>query len=119
MPSPHPKRGIGNTTLEKLGTYSAERHISLFAAAFETGLEMQLQAKQLEPLHAFCKFIHHLQYRAPREPAGRLMQELLQAIDYETWLYDSEETRAPPKANGKTCSTSSPGSAKGEEDGKT
>ena len=113
-----PKRGIGNTTLEKLGTYSAERHISLFAAAFETGLEMQLQAKQLEPLHAFCKFIHHLQYRAPREPAGRLMQELLQAIDYETWLYDSEETRAAEGKWKNVLDFVSWISKKGEEDGK-
>ena len=32
-----PKRGIGTSTLEKLGSYAATRHISLFEAAFSAG----------------------------------------------------------------------------------
>jgi ATP-dependent DNA helicase Rep len=61
-----PKRGIGGTTLEALGTYAGERHISLFAAAFEEGFAHRVQARQLAPLLEFCEFINRLQWRAAR-----------------------------------------------------
>jgi ATP-dependent DNA helicase Rep len=89
-----PKRGIGAQTLEKLGTYAGGRHISLFEAVFEAGLQSQMGAKQLEPLLTFCNFINNLEFRASREPCSAIMQDLLRAIDYEAYLFDSEETRA-------------------------
>ncbi len=88
-----PKRGIGNQTLEKLGSHAGKRHISLFAAAFEVYMQQQLSARQYEDLMLFCNFIHRLQYRAEREPCGELLDELLRAIDYEGWLYNSFDTR--------------------------
>ncbi|UXY14498.1 UvrD-helicase domain-containing protein [Chitiniphilus purpureus] len=88
-----PKRGVGNVTLERLGAYAAERHCSLFAAVFEEGFIHQVQPQQYEPLKVFAGFINNLQYRARTEPAGALLQELLAAIGYETWLYDTEEPR--------------------------
>jgi len=89
-----PKKGIGSTTLERLGEYAAGRHISLFAAAFEAGFQGQVGAKQMDDLLTFCNFINSLQYRAPREPAGIILSDLLTAIGYEAFLYDSEEPRA-------------------------
>ncbi|MEW6313062.1 MAG: UvrD-helicase domain-containing protein [Pseudomonadota bacterium] len=88
-----PKRGIGAQTLEKLGSYAAGRHLSLFAAAFEAGLAHRLEARQLEPLLEFCNFINGLQFRAEREPAPQVLEDLLKAIAYETYLYDSAEPR--------------------------
>ncbi len=88
-----PKRGIGNTTLEKLGSYAGERHISLFEAAFEARIEQELPARQHEELLLFCNFINRIQERADKDPCGELLDELLRAINYETWLYDSHEPR--------------------------
>jgi len=88
-----PRRGIGPTTLEKLGHYAAGRHISLFAALFEAGLETQMPAKQLHPLREFGEFINRLSFRAEHEPAGVVLQDLLGAIRYEHWLYDVEDDR--------------------------
>jgi ATP-dependent DNA helicase Rep len=88
-----PKRGIGSTTLEKLGTYAGERHISLFDAAFETPIQHELPARQYEELMLFCNFINRIQDRAEKEPCAELLDELLRAIDYETWLYDSHDPR--------------------------
>jgi ATP-dependent DNA helicase Rep len=88
-----PKRGIGNTTLEKLGSYAGERHISLFEAAFEAQVEQQLPARQYEELMLFCNFINRIQDRADKDPCAELLDELLRAINYETWLYDSHEPR--------------------------
>ncbi|AXE30420.1 ATP-dependent DNA helicase Rep [Chromobacterium phragmitis] len=87
-----PKRGVGAGTLEKLGAWAGQYGKSLFAAAHDAGLRVQVQQAQLAPLEHFCEFISQLQYRAPREPAGKLALELLQAIGYEAWLYDSEDS---------------------------
>jgi len=88
-----PKRGIGNTTLEKLGSYAGERHISLFEAAFETHIRDELQPRQYEELMLFCNFINRIQDRADKDPCGELLDELLRAINYEAWLYDSHDPR--------------------------
>ena len=88
-----PKRGIGNTTLEKLGSYAGERHISLFEAAFEAHVQHEVQPRQYEELMLFCNFINRIQERADKDPCGELLDELLRAINYETWLYDSHDPR--------------------------
>ncbi|GAB1235666.1 UvrD-helicase domain-containing protein [Ferrigenium sp. UT5] len=88
-----PKRGIGNSTLEKLAGHAAARHISLFEAAFEPALAQQLQARQHEDLLTFCNFINRMQARAEREPCNQVMNDLMSAIDYEAWLFDSFEPR--------------------------
>jgi len=89
-----PKKGIGAQTLEKLGEYAAARHLSLFAAVFEAGLQAQLNPKQYEPLVTFGNFINGLEYRAAREPAGVILNDLLGSIQYEAYLFDGEEARA-------------------------
>lgn len=87
-----PKRGVGTATLERLGAWAGERGKSLFASAHEEGFRLQVQKAQLEPLEQFCDFIANLQYRATREDGGPLAMEMMQAIGYEAWLYDSEDS---------------------------
>ncbi|BBI99555.1 ATP-dependent DNA helicase Rep [Ferrigenium kumadai] len=88
-----PKRGIGNSTLEKLGSYAGKRKISLFEAAFESPMADELPPRQYEDLMLFCRFISRIEERADKDPCGELLDELLRAINYETWLYDSHESR--------------------------
>lgn len=88
-----PKRGIGNATLEKLGSYAGGRHISLFEAAFELQVRQELPARQYEELMLFCNFINRIQDRADKDPCAELLDELLRAINYETWLYDTQDPR--------------------------
>jgi ATP-dependent DNA helicase Rep len=82
-PSPRPSAASGGSTLEALGTYAGERHISLFAAAFEEGFAHRVQPRQLAPLLEFCEFINRMEYRAAKEPAQQVMPDLLAAIGYE------------------------------------
>jgi ATP-dependent DNA helicase Rep len=89
-----PRRGIGAGTLEKLGDHAGQRHISLFEAAHETAFQANLPERQLEPLLTFCDFINRIADRAEKEAAGTLLEELLAAIQYEEWLYESEDDRA-------------------------
>jgi len=88
-----PKRGIGNATLEKLGNYAGRRQVSLFEAAFETQMAELLSPHQHEDMMTFCNFINRLEARADTAPCAELLDELLRAINYEAWLYDSFESR--------------------------
>lgn len=113
-----PKRGVGNTSLAKLGEHAAQRHVSLFAAACELGFQQTLAAAQQQALETFCQFINRMQYRVQREPAGALLQELLLTIGFETWLFDSEETRTAETKWKNVQEFVTWIGKKGEEDGK-
>jgi ATP-dependent DNA helicase Rep len=89
-----PKKGVGNTTLERLGEYASAHQMSLFAASFEGDFQREIGNKQLEDLLTFCQYINKLQERAVKDPAGEVLNDLLTAIQYEGFLYDSEEPRA-------------------------
>ena len=88
-----PRRGVGQTTLARLADIGARRGESLFAAAFAPELASQVPARQREGLGAFCALVNDLRYRAEREPAGRLLNELLTKIGYEAWLVDTLDKR--------------------------
>jgi ATP-dependent DNA helicase Rep len=88
-----PKRGVGNTTLERLAAHAATRGVSLFEAAFDTVMAHELQSRQYDDLMMFCQFINRMQSRAEKEPCQEVMNDLLEAIDYETWLFDSQDPR--------------------------
>ena len=88
-----PKRGVGNGTLEKLATYAGSRNISLFEAAFEGPMEEQLPSRQHEELTTFCNFINRMEARAAKEECAPVLADLMSAIDYETWLFDSHDPR--------------------------
>ncbi len=114
-----PKRGIGAATLQVLGTYAGERHVSLFAAAFEEGFAQRVAPRQLEPLLEFGQFINRMQERAGRESANLVLPDLLKAIDYETYLYDHEEERLAQTRWANVCEFANWINKKGELDGKT
>ncbi len=88
-----PKRGVGNNTLEKLGSIAGARQISLFDAAFEMQTQSEVQPRQYEELMLFCNFINRIQDRADKDPCDELLDELLRAINYEAWLYDTLDPR--------------------------
>ncbi len=81
-----PKRGVGATTLQRLGEAAAAHRTSLFGAVFADDTAAAIPARQREVLDAFCTLINNLRYRAEREPAGRLLDELVAAIGYEDFL---------------------------------
>ncbi|MFO1413164.1 MAG: UvrD-helicase domain-containing protein [Burkholderiales bacterium] len=88
-----PKRGVGQTTLAHLSEVAAARHESLFAAVFAPELAAKVPARTRETLDEFCALINDLRFRAEREPAGRLLNELLQKTGYESWLTDTLDKR--------------------------
>jgi ATP-dependent DNA helicase Rep len=96
-----PKRGVGQATLEALGTVAGQWQCSLFEAVYKGGVEVKLTDRQLYPLRKFCDFINALESRASRpgpsgsgENAGAVLDDMMKEIDYETYLYDSFDDRA-------------------------
>jgi ATP-dependent DNA helicase Rep len=92
-----PRRGVGQTTLAHLGTVGAARHESLFAAAFAHEFEVEATPKARDAVHGFCHMINSFRYRAEREPAGRLLDELLHTTGYADWILTSFEKRDAEK----------------------
>ncbi|MEV4782280.1 UvrD-helicase domain-containing protein [Burkholderia sp. LMU1-1-1.1] len=96
-----PRRGVGQSTMETLGTFSGQWQCSLFEAVFKGGIEALLTDRQLGPLRDFCNFINNLESRASRpgpsgsgDNAAQVLDDLLEAINYESYLYDMFDERA-------------------------
>ena len=99
-----PRRGVGQTTLAKLSDVAARRRESLFEAAHSPEFASAAHARSREELAGFCALIEGLRSRATREPAGRLMSDLVRSIGYEDWLaatFDKREAEARGKSVGQ------------------
>jgi len=57
-----------------------------------------LAPRQIEPMRAFCDFIQRLQDRAEKDPATELLNDMMEGIHYEPYLYDAFDER---QAQGK------------------
>ncbi|MFC5473172.1 UvrD-helicase domain-containing protein [Paraherbaspirillum soli] len=104
-----PRRGVGQATLEVLGTVAGQWQCSLFEAVFKGGIEAKLTDRQLYPLREFCNFINQLEARASRvgpagsgENAAAVLDDMMKEINYEHYLYDCFDDR---QAQGKWQNT--------------
>jgi ATP-dependent DNA helicase Rep len=91
-----PKRGIGHTTLQNLGTFASKYKLSLFEALFSSSLGSALPGKAVGSLHEFGRYVNDLEFRARHthgaEDARAFMLEWLKEIGYEKHLYEGEES---------------------------
>ncbi len=91
-----PRRGIGQATLQALGEFASAQQLSLFDAIFMIGSTDRLSPRQLEPLQTFGEFIQRTKARASGQNARSapdVLDELLGAIQYERYLYDTLDER--------------------------
>ncbi len=113
-----PRRGVGAATLEALGSYAGRRHVSLFAAVFEEGVSGHVNARQLELVREFASFIGRMQHRAAREPAARVLEDLLAAIRLEAWMFEHFDPREAESRWSNVREFVAWLGRKGEEDGR-
>jgi ATP-dependent DNA helicase Rep len=113
-----PRRGVGATTLAKLGALANAQHGSLFGAVFAPEAATALPPRQREVLDAFCALINGLRHRAGREPAGRLLDELVAAIGYDDHLAATCDKREAENRSKSVADFVRWLSTKGEADGK-
>lgn len=90
-----PRREIGVTTLEKLGSYANERHISLFESIFEVGLEQTLTGKGLAAVRRFGELIAKASDNIRRGDSMSVIREMIAYIGYQGFLFDNSSS---PKA---------------------
>jgi ATP-dependent DNA helicase Rep len=108
-----PRRGVGPALLEILGSYSGMRQCSLMKAAFEHGFAAQVTERQHQPIQEFAKLIQEFQWRgglkgqdshstkpassaahSKGEPAGILLHELINRINYEAYINEHFDGKA-------------------------
>lgn len=87
-----PRREIGPSTLERLGTYANQRHISLFSACSELGLEQVLAAKQVEKLRRFNHWLEQTIRNCTQGEPIAAIRQMVEDIDYEAWLYQNSSS---------------------------
>lgn len=81
-----PRREIGSTTLEKLGNYSTERGISMYAASEEMGLGEHLDARYTERLQRFKHWLDGVRHKVALDDPIAALHEMIRDIDYENWI---------------------------------
>lgn len=84
-----PRRQIGTTTLEKLGQYANQRHISMMDAIDEVGLATQVPEQNLERLQRFKQWIQNVERNCINGKAIESIIEMVSDIDYEGWLHQN------------------------------
>jgi ATP-dependent DNA helicase Rep len=114
-----PKRGVGPQTLARLAEVAGRNGESLFAAVFDSGLPAVLPERQREPLSAFAALVNALRWRAERESAGRVLEDLLAGTGYEAHLYDTGDARQAEQRWKNVCDFRQWLAAKGEAESKT
>lgn len=87
-----PRREIGPSTLEKLGTYANQRHISMFNACSELGLEQTLSEKQVDKLRRFNHWLDKTRQRCYQDDSISAIREMIHDIDYESWLHQNSSS---------------------------
>jgi ATP-dependent DNA helicase Rep len=88
-----PKREIGPSTLEKLGAYANERHISLFAACTEFGLSQKLSEKAMQRLAKFRDWTLDTADRIERGDTFAVIEQCIDQIGYSQYLQEESKTK--------------------------
>ncbi|OFE13352.1 ATP-dependent DNA helicase Rep [Pseudohongiella acticola] len=87
-----PRRKIGPSILETLGTYANERGVSLMAACDEIGLEQTMPPPQIDKLRRFSHWLQGVARNCQQNDPIKAIREMISDIDYEGWLHQNSAT---------------------------
>ncbi|MCK5725276.1 MAG: DNA helicase Rep [Thiotrichaceae bacterium] len=87
-----PRRKIGVSTLEKLGTYARNREVSLLKAATEIGFAQQASAQALQRIEYFVDWIEQLQRIEIDYPPHQLILQIIKDCHYEDWIRNTSKS---------------------------
>jgi ATP-dependent DNA helicase Rep len=101
-----PRRGIGPNTLERIGLFANQEHISLYAACQLHALKTQLSTQAWHSVQGFVDLLQQTarQASAPGEESVQALRHLVHAIQYEEWLYESSPSPAAAEMRMKNVS---------------
>lgn len=89
-----PRRKIGASTLEGLGTYATQRGISMFEACDEMGIEQSLPEASVKRLRQFTSWLERVNHRCETGDGMAAVREMVSDIDYEAWLHQNSSSSA-------------------------
>ncbi|HSA57628.1 MAG TPA: UvrD-helicase domain-containing protein [Gemmatimonadaceae bacterium] len=81
-----PRRGIGETTVDTLGTRATAAGVPMLAAAGDPAFLTGLRPAGRDALAAFVALVARLRARAREAPVDELLRDLIAAIGYEQHL---------------------------------
>ena len=84
-----PRRQIGPTTLEQLGTYANLRELPLFQCIDEIGLANKISDAALIRLRRFKDWIEQIKRRLYSDEPISVIREMLEDADYLGWLHQN------------------------------
>jgi ATP-dependent DNA helicase Rep len=87
-----PRRKIGPSILEGLGTYANDRHISMMAAIDELGLQEYLGPVKVEKLRQFREWLQQVSRNCHRGDPIKAIRQMINDMDYEGWLQGNAAT---------------------------
>lgn len=101
-----PRRGIGPTTLERIGLFANQEHISLYAACQLHALKTQLSTQAWQSVQGFVDLLQQTARHAsaPGDESIQALRHLVNAIQYEEWLYESSPSPAAAEMRMKNVS---------------
>ncbi len=88
-----PRREIGPSTLEKLGAYANNRHVSLFAACHEFGLQQHLSEKAVYRLKKFCGWVNETTDQITYGDTFAVIHQMLDQVNYQQWLTENSKSQ--------------------------
>lgn len=89
-----PRRKIGASTLEGLGSYATQRGISMFDACDEIGIEQSLPEASVKRLRQFTSWLGRVNHRCEAGDGMAAVREMVSDIDYEAWLHQNSSSSA-------------------------
>ncbi|MGK0500149.1 MAG: ATP-dependent DNA helicase Rep [Oceanicoccus sp.] len=87
-----PRRKIGTSTLEALGTYATERGIAMFDACDEIGIEQSVPEAGLLRLRQFTAWIERVREHCEQGNGLSAIKEMISDMDYEAWLHQNSSS---------------------------
>ncbi len=90
-----PKREIGPSTLEKLGNYANQHHVSLYQSCQEAALGDDLAPQYVQKLRRFTDWMDNVsrQLQSSDDPM-QVVREMIADSDYENWLMQHSSSPA-------------------------
>lgn len=93
-----PKRAIGPVTLEKLGLFAQDNHLSLLKASGDQRLAMVLPKKAMTQLHEFAEFIeHYTRELHDHDDPVPMVRQMINELGYIDYIRESAATPAQEK----------------------
>lgn len=86
-----PKRGIGNTTVDKVTVYAEQRDMSFYAALASAEDIVSLSKSTASKITPFCTLISAFRAKAKTLSIKELITDILESIHYEEYLSDTDE----------------------------